>query len=128
MPRLLPVAVLLAAIAGCAGDSSRIVGVWVSINEPTARYNRQLTLTKEGYYRMISVPRPTTLSRRDPTLLPEEAIGTYTVMAGRLTLNSSTPGVPSVQYKIASLTDTSLVLETVTGPIVIMRFTRVPTR
>lgn len=122
---LLPTAILAIAMTGCAGDSSRIVGIWVNINEPTSKFNRQLTLASNGQFRFITVPRTTVVAGGGPTVAAEQSYGTYSVEGGTLTLTSSTPGVQPAQFKIASLTDTTLVLSTVSGPLLITTYTRV---
>ena len=121
---LLPSAILALVMTGCAGDTQRIVGVWVNQSEAASSFHRQLTFTSDGQYSFLTIPKKSVVTGI-ATTVPESSAGTYKVEGGVLTLTSSTPGTAVVQNKVASLTDTTLVLETMTGPLVIHSYTRV---
>lgn len=117
---LLPTAILAVSLTGCAGDAQKVVGNWVSSGKLTGVV-QQLALSPDGQYRHV-MQRKVAVSGK---LNVDDSYGTYTVSAGILTLTSSTPGAGVVKFKIASVTDSTLVLETTSGPIEVTSYTRV---
>jgi len=120
MKRLLPIAILALMTAGCNTEARRLVGTWFSPGL-TDGVEQQITLTEDGQFRLWTRPRFVM-----PGQVPiTEVLGRYTVEAGKLTLTTS---AGSMLYKIASVTESTLVLETATGPIAVTSYARVPQR
>ena len=88
------------------------------------REANRLTLTAAGAWLIRYSARPGVKTNR-PVVIPAEQQGTYTIEAGIVTFSGNNVSPAFTRLKVASVTDTDLILETASGPVVIYTFKRV---
>lgn len=120
--RATPILALL--LAGCASDARKIIGTWQS-TDPT-NFESFLKFTPDGTFAMLT--RPKVVAPPGMVVAPRPGVetrGTYKTEAGVLYMQGQGLDANLTQLKIATLTDTVLILETATGNIVIYSYQRI---